>query len=202
MKTKHFSDKESWLANRIGKVTGSRLKELMTKPTNGKKSIGYYRFIADLLRKPDYSEENPMARGNRLEPEAIAKFEEATGKTVDPSLVTWEHDDDPRIAVSPDGFIGATEAVEVKCLGSEYHLQAWDCKEVPKDYKEQSIQYFVVNPKLKILYFCFYDPRLIALDFFFLTIKREDAAEEIKGQLEFQKELLASADQFINQHTF
>lgn len=202
MRTKTFSDKEAWFAGRIGKISGSRIKELSTQKKDGSKPIGYYRFLADLLAKPDYSEENPMARGTRLEPEAVARFEKETGKNVDTSLVIWEHEDDPRIAVSPDGFISSTEAVEVKCLASEKHLEAQDNQKITTEYKMQATQYFVVNSKLKTLYFCFYDPRLIALDFFYIKVDRKEIAKDIDDQLALQKSLLADADAFINKHTF
>lgn len=202
MKSRSFKDKEAWFAGRIGLMTGSRIKNLMAKPKDGKRPMEYYEFVADLLRKPDYSEENPMARGSRLEPEAIARFEKETGKKVDTSLVIWENDEDSRIAVSPDGIIGNTEAAEVKCLESKHHLKMWDDQTVPTEYRKQAIQYFAVHSELETLYFCFYDPRLIALDFFFLEVKRKEIEEEIATQLEFQKNLLKEVDAFVNQHTF
>jgi hypothetical protein len=62
------------------------------------------------------NEESPMIRGHRLEDAAIARFRTKTRKKVKNELVIWHRDEDERIAVSPDGTIGRSEAVEVKCL--------------------------------------------------------------------------------------
>jgi predicted phage-related endonuclease len=203
MKTLTFTDRESWLEARAGKITGSKRKDLADKRGSGKKKIGWFRLLAEHLAKPEPLGESPMDRGARLEAEAIDRFEKETGKKVDRSLVIWTSDADERIAVSPDGFMGKTEALEIKCLGSEYHLQAWYTKEIPDEYQEQKEQYFTVNPKLKKLYFAFYDPRLPEkIAFFFLEVKREDIKEDIEKSLIYQTEILGEIDKLVTELTF
>lgn len=214
MKTLKFEDRESWLDARRGKITGSRLKDIIVKRGTGKK-IGFYELIAErLATKAD--DENPMDRGTRLESEAIEKFKEQTGKEVNTDLVIWTRDEDENIAISPDGFIGHTlvhskkktseyvidEAVEAKCLASARHLEAWLTKEVPSEYEEQKIQYFVVNDKLETLYFVFYDPRIPSKDFFVLPFKRADVQDKIDEYLTYQKMILEEVNEIVNQLTF
>src|SRR3990167_5082243 len=103
MKTFNFETREEWLAARRGKITGSRLKDLITKRGTGRK-IGFYELIAEKLGIPA-DDESAMDRGARLETEAIEQFVKETGKKVDTSLVIWTRDDDENIAISPDGFI-------------------------------------------------------------------------------------------------
>lgn len=200
MKTLKFKDRESWLEGRRGKITGSRLKDIVVKRGTGFK-LGYYELIAERLAIPP-SEEKPMDRGTRLEEEAVTRFEKETGKKVNTSLVIWTRSDNEDIAVSPDGFIGKTEALEGKCLSSARHVEALLTGEIPAEYQEQAIQYFIVNEKLEKLYFCFYDPRLLVKDFFFLEMTRNSVAEKIEEYLEYQKNILARVDAVVNDLTF
>lgn len=187
MKVKKFSDEDSWLDARLGKVTGTRLKDLVVK-RGTKKKKGFYEIIAERVAIPP-SNENPMERGKRLEEFALEEFEKQTGKKVDGSLVMWERDDNPNIAISPDGAIGKTEAAEVKCLNSASFIEAWLTKKVPSEYHYQVLQYFIVNDLLETLYFVFYDPRM-PISFFYLTITRDELQEEIDGCLELERQAL------------
>lgn len=196
MKTLKFETREEWLSSRLGKITGSSAKDITIKRGEGKK-IGYYQLIADRLALPGDGE-NPMDRGTRLEEEAIQKFTEETGIEVDTSLYLWVSEENENIAVSPDGVIDRENAVEVKCLGSARHIEALLTKKVPSDYEYQVLQYFIVNPDLQKLYFCFYDPRLSVHQFFFyLTITRESVQEEVEDLKEHEKSVLAEIEQIV-----
>lgn len=195
MRTHKFTDRDAWLAARRGKITGSRLKDIITKRGNGKK-IGFYELIAERLGIPADGE-NPMDRGTRLEPEALALFEKETGKKLDTSLILWTRDDREDIAISPDGIIGKTEAVEAKCLASARHIEAFLTEKIPAEYHEQGLQYFIVNDKLRKLHFAFYDPRLLAKPFFIITLNRKDLEEEIAEILEYERTTLTEIDDIV-----
>jgi len=195
MKILKFENKESWMLARRGKITGSRLKDIVVKRGTGYK-LGYYELIAERLAiSPD--NEDPMARGTRLEPEAIERFKKETGKKVNTDLVIWTHEENESIAVSPDGTIGKTEAVECKCLSSARHLEAFLTQTVPSEYEMQATQYFIVNEKLKKLYLVFYDPRIQSKDYFVLELKREELKEDIAQYLEYQKNILLEVDKIV-----
>lgn len=199
MKIQLYQSKEEWLFARRGKITGSRLKDIVVKRGTGKKK-GYYELIAERLAvEPDT--EDVMVRGTRLEPEAMERFIKETGKKVDTSLVIWSRDDNESIAISPDGFVGKTEAIEIKCLSSASHLEAWLTQEIPSEYEMQVYQYFIVNDKLKTLYLTFYDPRIPCKDFFFLTINRKDIEEKVDEYLEYEKNTLIEIDDIVNKLT-
>lgn len=220
MLTQRFNDREEWLAYRRGKITGTRLKDLYSKRDSGKKKIGFYELIAERLGLPPDTDENSMERGSRLEGDAVDRFVAETGKKVDKSLLVWARDEDESIALSPDGVIGKSEALEVKCLSSARHIEAYLTKKVPDDYELQVMQYFVVNDKLKKLYFAFYDPRFSMfdlegkvalkkdkptrkiLDFFWLEIKRADVQEDVEQYLAFEKAVLAEVKEIVNELSF
>jgi len=123
---------------------------------------------------------------------------EETGKKVNTDLVLWCRDDDENIAVSPDGTIGKTEAVEVKCLSSARYIEAWLTKEIPDEYEYQVLQYFIVNNKLKTLYFVFYDPRM-PKDLFYLEVRLMAVQEQVDEYIELERRVLAEIAQIEQQ---
>lgn len=196
MKVLKYENRDDWMTARQGKITGTRLGGIVVKRGTGKK-IGFYELIAERLGIPA-DDESAMARGTRLEPEAIDKFMEVTGNKVDTSLVLWCRDDNESIALSPDGIIGEKEAVEVKCLSSARHIEALLTQEVPNEYEFQILQYFIVNDKLEKLYMVFYDPRLLAKPLHWLEVRREDVQKDVEKYLQYQKETLDEVDQIVN----
>lgn len=107
----------------------TRILEAEAKNKRLKVGIDFWKFLAETMaEQPD--NENPMARGHRLEPENITLTLQQLGyeqKDCITDCGIWESDEDPRIACSPDAY-QATEnptwAIECKSLGSAYHLQA------------------------------------------------------------------------------
>lgn len=189
MKTLKFDDRDEWLEARKTRITGSRLKDIVVLRGNEKK-IGYWELLAERLSIADGQSEDPMQRGTDLESEAIEIFEEIEGKEVNTDLVIWTREDNESIALSPDGYIGETEAVEVKCLASARHLEAYFTKKVPKDYWFQVLQYFIVNDKLEQLHFVMYDPRIPQKPYFKITIDRDTVKDDVETYLEYQKQVL------------
>lgn len=188
MKQVTFKTEEAWLDARRGKITGTRLGNLFSK-RDQKPLKGYYELIAERVALPP-TDENAMDRGHRLETDALDRFVSETGKKINKDLIMWHRDDDENIAVSPDGVIGKTEAIECKCLDSANHLKALLEKEIPKEYDMQVLQYFIVNDSLRTLYFVFYDPRM-PKDFFFFEKKREDVKDQIVEYLALERKVLA-----------
>lgn len=197
MKISKYTDRDQWLEARKGKITGSRVKDLIVKRGTGRKK-GFYELIAERIATPPTGE-NPMERGNRLESEALEKFIADTGKKVDTSLVIWHRDDDEDIAISPDGFMGETEAVEVKCLNSASHIEAYLTNEIPSEYQDQAIQYFVVNDKLEKLYMVFYDPRIMYKDYFVIEVTRESVREKVTEYLTYEKQVMEEVTKIVNE---
>lgn len=203
MKIVRFDGMEAWLNWRLGKITGSAIKQFVGV---GKSDVkpGIYRAAAESLTGSAAldDDEDAMERGHRLEPIALARFEKETGKKVDTSLMGWEREDDSRIAVSPDGMIGKTAAVEVKCLSSAKHVEAMYTGKIPKNtagYEEQAAQYFIVNEKLAKLFYVFFDDRFPApMDFFFLTLTRKEMKPEIDRLLTLERDAVAKVREIVN----
>ena len=202
MKTVPFESRDQWLQARMGKVTGTRLKDLIVKKGTNKK-IGFYELIAERLMVSDEDfegyvpNETPMGRGTRLQKYAIDRFRKTTGKEVDERLVMWIREDNESIAISPDGVISETEAVETKCLSAANHIKALITNAVPDDYEYQVKQYFIVNDKLETLYLCFFDPRIPCKDFFYLKITRPEVEADVKELFELETKELKEVDEWV-----
>lgn len=204
MITRKFESREEWMNWRLGKLTGSALKNALTLKGNEVK-IGIYKAVAGSLigsaALEDENEERAMTRGTRLERIAIERFNTETGKKAIWSNddIGWERDDDSRIAISPDAVLGKTAAVEAKCLSAARHVEALYTKKVPKEYELQAIQYFIVNENLKTLYFVFYDDRFpTGLDFMYLTITRAEKEDEILNILSLERDAVLLIRQIVN----
>lgn len=196
MKILRFHDIEAWKLWRLTRITGSRVKDVISE--KGRK-VASYALVAEswigsaALAEEEESPELAMARGTRLEPDAIARFVQETGKKAvwHNDDIGWEHEDDSRIAISPDASIGMLEACEAKCLSAKKHIEAFITKRVHAEHRYQMLQYFVVNKKLRKVYMVYYHPLFPkGLDYFVLEYNRKDLKKEIEASYQFQvKEL-------------
>lgn len=194
-----------WLEARKGKITGSKLKDIVVKRGSSKK-IGFYQLIADRLAI-DEAYQDPRERGHSLEHEAIEMFEKVTDRKVDKDIGLCVSDLHEGMALSPDGLIKDeegkyTEAVEAKCLGSARHIEAILTNQVPDVYEMQAIQYFIVVEDLAVLYFVFYDPRVIAKPFHIVQVTREEMEEEIEMYSAYQVQALKEVDAALEKLAF
>lgn len=186
----HDFPKNLTMDNIRAMLTEDELNELYA---NVQINDSIYKLIAQRIAKPinpnDYADRIPegatysaMLRGQILEEEARDLISEKLGKQIIPGRV-WQSEENEYMICSPDGeFEDETEAVEIKCLDSWKVVKAYYEKYPPSEYKPQILQYFVVNDKLKKLYFCIYsdvfsNPEL-GLQIF--ELNREDYKEEIE----------------------
>lgn len=201
MKVVSFKDREAWLKFREGKITGSKLGDIIVKRGTGKK-LGFYELLAERLAIEEDGDETPMDRGTRLEGQALEVFAKLTKKKVKNDLVIWVSDADSSIAYSPDGLISDREVAEVKCLSSARHLQAYCEQKIPDDYEEQYVQAFIVNEKLQTLYFVFYDPRVECKPIHWIEVKRKDIEDKIKAYEDYENMVLAELDSWVTKLTY
>ena len=164
--------------------------------------MGYYTMMAERLAIPEEGDELPLDRGTRLESEAIALYAKITGKTLTNEEVIWISDAHPSITYSPDGVASETEICEAKCLSSALHLYIYFEKDIPPEYQRQNLQAFICNEKLETLHFVCYDPRIPSLPIHYITIKREDVADQIEAHKQHQLKVLEMLEQDIVSLTF
>lgn len=194
---------KEWIDLRSGRITGSKLKDIIAKKSTDRK-VGFYQLIADRLAiEPD--DEDAMERGHRLEDEAMQMFKEKTGKEVE-KVGLCVSDINENIALSPDGLIKVkgkySEAVEIKCLGSARHIEAIVENKLPKDYYFQALQYFIVIDELEKLHFGFYDPRIPAKPFHIIEVTRNEMFADIEMYRDQQIKILEEVKEIVEMLSF
>jgi len=168
-----------WHQIRLGKITSTRLKKLMSKDN--------LSLVDELIAEEEtgISDDDgfvseDMQRGIDLEPLAIKEYESVTGNTVTRYGIL-QSDELPILCQSPDGYVGTEGAIEVKCPRTKTHVKYIRQGKIPNDYKEQVWTYFMVNPELQWLDFISYDPRLTKKPIWILRVNREDVQDDIIG---------------------
>ncbi|MDT4794352.1 putative phage-type endonuclease [compost metagenome] len=118
---------ELWWSSRLGKVTASKVKDVMAKGRGGAPSATRTNYMMQLLceRLTGTREEGftsaAMARGTELEPLARTAYELfADGEVTETGLILH-----PRIdgfGASPDGMVGERGLLEIKCPNTATHV--------------------------------------------------------------------------------
>lgn len=193
MQVLKFESTEQWLAEREARITGSKANKLYSKKDGKTRLEGFYETAAArfIIKSADGS---PMQMGHTNEPIALELFTQKTGIVLNHDKVMWVADNNPYIAVSPDGqgeeVDGKiTVAGECKSLSPAKHLRAFVEKKIPDDYDEQIDQYFIVNEHLETLYFIMYQP-MLPCAFIYFTIHRGERLESIAAQTAMQNRAL------------
>ncbi len=134
---------EEWLAARAGKVTASRIADVMEKIKNGEAAARRdykAQLVAEILTgKPqdDGFINAEMQWGIDQEPLARSAYEIKTDLLVDQVGLVL-HPRNERAAASPDGLAGEG-MVEIKCPKTATHLQYLLAGTVPEKYQPQML---------------------------------------------------------------
>ena len=132
---------EAWFAQRLGKVTASRLADVMAKVKSGEAaSRATYRaeLVAERLtgKAAEGFTNAAMKWGTECEPLARAAYEAEYGLLVaETGMVTH-----PRISMSgasPDGLVSIDGLIEIKCPETKAHIDTILNGEAPAKYVPQ-----------------------------------------------------------------
>ena len=128
-----------WLAERAGKVTASMVSAVLAKPETAGFRDYQAQLVAEVLTgKPQGSDyvNAAMAFGTEMEPLARSAYEAETGFSVD-EVGFCQHPTIERAGASPDGLVGNSGLVEIKCPKVATHLAYLLSGVVPAGYKNQ-----------------------------------------------------------------
>lgn len=152
-----------WFAARCGKVTASRVADIIAKTKSGP-SASRENYLAQLVcermtGKPAESYSNAaMQWGTDQEPFARAAYEstkdvlvEEVGFVVHPSI--------EGAGASPDGLVGLFGLVEIKAPQSSTHIQTLLDQKVPEKYNTQ-MQWQMACTNRQWCDFVSFDPRM------------------------------------------
>jgi len=134
-----------WRAARLGKVTGSRIADVMARTKSGwAASRANYMtelILEELTGQPaERYQSQAMLDGIEREPEARAAYERHQGVLVH-TTGFWTHPNIERAGASPDGLVEELGeppgGVEFKCPIPATHLETLLTKKVPGAYLKQ-----------------------------------------------------------------
>ena len=131
---------EEWLRARLGIVTASRVKDLLTstfKPAKGKVVQTYANELASQRitgRLPPQIKGYHLERGHIEEDLAIKAYEEKHRLTVDPCGIITSDELGFIIGFSPDGLVGDDGLIEVKSRMAKFQVATVLGDEVPTEY--------------------------------------------------------------------
>lgn len=188
------------------------IKPLTRKGKTGTQPAELWKLIAEYVSY-GAEEESPMVRGTQLENEnAEITVAEQGLKNPRYDCGMWETDDG-LLGYSPDAAEDKKEptwAIECKSLSTAEHLylvladkfakgelpdeleplfparpgEYRGIDSVAEEHQHQVRQAFVVNPKLKVLYYSLYDPRVVVelVKHHTIIVRREELEEDIEEQ--------------------
>lgn len=154
---------DAWKQLRVGLVTGTGFKKIMTSGKGSAPSLVRQGYLTELITQritgapsEGFFASEDMRNGIEREPDARRLFEYHTGKLVS-ELSFFKH---PwmKMGVSPDGLIGSDEGLEVKCPKQHTHMEYLKLTHLPpEEYKDQVYGSLMVTGR-KRWYFASYHP--------------------------------------------
>jgi putative phage-type endonuclease len=169
-----------WFAARLGKVTASRVADVIAKTKTGY-AASRANYAAELLIErltgaaADSYCSPAMQWGKDNEALARAAYEMQQGVTVyETSLV--DHPEIPMSGASPDGLVGDVGLVEIKCPNTATHLDTLLSETIPARYLTQ-MQWQMACTGRAWCDFASFDPRLPPhLCLYIRRVHRDEAA--------------------------
>ena len=169
---------EEWHALRCGRVTASRVADVVAKTKSGW-GASRANYAAELIAERLTGEpaerftNAAMQWGTDHEPDARAAYEFFR----DASVVEIGFVDHPSIAMtgaSPDGLVGEDGLVEIKCPNTATHLDTLLSQTVPAKYVTQMLWQMACTGR-KWCDFVSFDPRLPeSMSMFVKRVERDD----------------------------
>ena len=192
-------DDPKWWAARLGKVTASRVADVVAKTKNGY-SASRENYMADLIverltgQKASSFSNAAMEWGTEQEPNARAAYSARTGELVE-EVGFIDHPAIPMSGASPDGLVNEG-CVEFKCPNTATHLEYLLAGKPPEKYVTQ-MQWQMACAGRPWCDFVSYDPRLPErLQLLVIRVPRDD---DYIAMLETEvKKFLAELDDNLN----
>lgn len=194
---------DEWKKARLGKVTASRVADVLAKTKTGySTSRQNYAIELALERITGTRVETftnaAMQRGTEQEPIARAVYESRTGNLVE-EVGIIDHPTLPMCAASPDGLVDDDGMVEIKNPNSATHLRTLLSKKADPQYLPQMYWQMACSGR-KWVEFVSFDSRMPEhAKFFMVRVPRDEAViAEIEAEV---SKFLKEVDEVVQQIT-
>lgn len=179
---------DEWHNARLGKVTASRVADIIAKTKTGY-SASRAKYMGELLcerltgSRGDSYQNAAMVWGVNTEPQARAAYEAALGNLVE-EVGFIPHPTIQMAGASPDGLVGEDGLVEIKCPTTITHIETLLSMNTPSQYVTQ-MQWQMACTGRKWCDFMSYDPRLPEdMQMYLHRITRDDKMiAELEGEV-------------------
>lgn len=182
-----------WFQARLGKVTASRLGDLMAKTKSGY-AASRKNYMMELICQKLSGEAEPsfvstaMQRGVDVEPIARSAYE------ADKSIFVVEcgfyvHPSESGFGASPDGLVGNDGLLEIKCPNTATHLDFLKTGKPKRQYILQMHGQMLCTGR-DWCDFVSYDDRLKGLEYRCVRIERDE---------ELSNEIISEVSKFLNE---
>lgn len=170
---------EEWFEQRRGKVTASRIGDILATIRNGNWAASRKNYAAQLVteRLSGKVEENFTSEAMRWAIEQEAPAREAYVKATGNAVVEVGFIGHPTIAdagASPDGLVGDDGLIEIKCFNTANQIETLLNEQVDEKYRLQMVWQMACT-KRKWCDFVSYDPRMPEkMQLFIKRFERDD----------------------------
>lgn len=178
-----------WHAYRCGKVTASRVADVIAKTKTGwgaSRANYAAQLIAERLTgtAAESYTNAAMQWGTDTEPQARLVYEMMTDAKVQ-QVGLIQHPSIALSCASPDGLVGNDGLVEIKCPNTATHIETLLSEAVPGKYVTQ-MQWQMACASRSWCDFVSFDPRMPGeMQLFIARVQRDDAAiSELTAQIE------------------
>lgn len=194
---------EAWFAQRLGRVTASRVADIIAKTKTGvADSRGNYlaQLVAERLtgQAADSFKSGAMQHGTETEPMARMAYETETGQMVT-EVAMIQHPKIEMAGASPDGLVGEDGLVEIKCPNTSTHIATLMADKAPSGYMAQ-MQWQMACTGRAWCDFVSFDPRMPEdMQLFIKRVPRDEKliAEYEAEVVKFLAEVQETVDKLI-----
>jgi len=170
---------EEWFAARLGKVTASKVSDVMARTKSGP-AAARTNYMMTLLcerltgKREDFYVNAAMQRGTDMEPAARSVYEAECGLLVvecglvnHPSIISF--------GASPDGLVGDTGLLEIKCPNTATHIEFLRTGKPDGKYQWQMLAQMACTGREWCDFVSFDDRLPAALQYSCIRFERDDA---------------------------
>ena len=190
----HEQGSPEWLQERCGKVTASRIADVMAKIKTGY-GAGRANYMAEIIAErltnvPKQGFTNEAMRwGTETEPQARAMYEFQTGLEVTETGFV-PHPVIEGTGASPDGLVGDSGLIEVKCPNTATHIETLRGSAIDRKYVLQ-MHWQMICTGRDWCDFVSFDPRL--------SLAKQMHVRRVHRDAELCEEITAEVTRFLTE---